>query len=71
MIGSFSTVNSPITLDEVVNLPATVVRGLTWVLHVGGALVAGVVIVSAPVLEPIAFESLGDEVVLVHDEIIY
>ena len=39
--------------------------------HVGGALVAGVVIVSAPILEPVAFEGLGDEVVLVHDEIIY
>ena len=46
-------------------------RRLTWVLHVGCALVAAVVLVSAPILEPVAFESLGDEVVLVHDEIIY
>ena len=40
-------------------------------LHVGGAFVAAVVMISTPILEPVAFKSLGDKVVLVHDEIIY
>ena len=37
-------------------------------LHVCGTLVASVVLVSTSVLEPIAFQSFGNEVVLMHDE---